>query len=165
MLDQEPGSLQGQKVRCQNGVKAVDYRLKEIDSRDADYNIAKISHDGRKVSFLRYKDFDRDAHPELLHSVRVHLPTASYTIRDYSESSNPPILHRKETFVDPLYQNFSTFADLTRQEEELDLLSRPNIGFRTDWLQFLAERGLQIVDHTVVSASPSQGSIQQSEAD
>jgi hypothetical protein len=34
MLDQEPSSLQGQQVRCKNGVKTTDWRLKEIDSRD-----------------------------------------------------------------------------------------------------------------------------------
>jgi hypothetical protein len=33
---------------------------------DVDYNITKISIDGRKVSLLNYKDFDGDPHPELL---------------------------------------------------------------------------------------------------
>lgn len=54
----------------------------------------KLSVDGRKVSLLNYKDFDEAVHPELHHSVRVHLPSASYAIRDYSSSENPPILHR-----------------------------------------------------------------------
>lgn len=123
---------------------------------EVDYNIAKIAHDGRKVSFLQYEHFDEVAHPELLHSIRVHLPKASYTIRDYSESGNPPILHRKESFVDPLYQHFSKFAELTRQEDELDLLSRPNIGFRNEWFQLLAERRLRIIDHAVIDGLPPQ---------
>jgi hypothetical protein len=46
----------------------------------------------------------------------LHLPRASYTIRDYSESENPPILHRKETFVDPLYPEYGMFAELTGQD-------------------------------------------------
>jgi DNA phosphorothioation-associated putative methyltransferase len=116
---------------------------------EVDYNIAKFAMDGRKVSFLKYEDFDAEAHPELFHSVRVHLPSASYAIRDYSSSENPPILHRKESFVDPLYQGYGAFTELTRQEEELGLLSRPEIGFRREWLRLLAESHLQIVGHSV----------------
>jgi DNA phosphorothioation-associated putative methyltransferase len=103
--------------------------------------------DGRKVSFLNYKDFDDVAHPGLFHSVRVHLPSASYTIRDYGTSENPPILHRKEMFVDPLYPLYGAFAELTRQEDELGLLSRSDVGLKSEWLRLLEGRGLQIVGH------------------
>jgi len=54
------------------------------------------STDGRKVSFLRYPDFDRVAHPELNYSVKVYLPKAAHSFRDYADSSNPPLLHRKK---------------------------------------------------------------------
>jgi DNA phosphorothioation-associated putative methyltransferase len=105
------------------------------------------------VSFLKYQDFDEEAHPALLHSVRVHLPSAAYAIRDYSSSENPPILHRKESFVDPLYQSYGAFAELTRQEAELGILSRPEIGFKREWLHLLAERRLQVVGHQVLDES------------
>ena len=114
---------------------------------EVDYNIVKVATDGRKISFLKYKDFDEEAHPELLHSVRVHLPSASYAIRDYSSSDNPPILHRKESFVDTLHQNYTAFAELTRQEEDLGLLSRVDIGFKAEWLRLLSERKVRIVGH------------------
>lgn len=114
---------------------------------DVGYNVVKMSLDGRKISFLRYGDFDEVAHPELPQSVRVHLPTASYTIRDFTSAENPPILHRKETFVDPLYPRYGVFAELTRQEDEHGLLSLPGIGFKTEWLQLLSERGVSIVGH------------------
>jgi DNA phosphorothioation-associated putative methyltransferase len=116
---------------------------------EVDYNVVKISMDGRKVSFLNYRDFDENAHPELLHSVRVHLPTASYAIRDYSSSENPPVLHRKETFVDVLHPEYGTFADLTRREEELGLLSHSDIGFRQAWQNLLAAQRLTIIGHTI----------------
>ena len=106
------------------------------------------------MSFLRYPQFDDEAHPELVFSVRVYLPTASYTVRDYSDSENPPILHRKEAFVDPLYPKYSVFSDLTRQEEALGLLSRADIGHRTGWLALLSEKGLVLNDH-VLRTSPS----------
>lgn len=119
---------------------------------DVDYNILKFAMDGRKVSFLKYKDFDEEAHPALLHSVRVRLPSASYAIRDYSSSENPPILHRKETFVDPLYPEYGTFAELTRQEDELGLLSQSVIGFRQRWEAVLIERNLLITGHSIAPA-------------
>jgi DNA phosphorothioation-associated putative methyltransferase len=118
---------------------------------EVDYNVVKLSMDGRKVSFLKYKDFDEEAHPALLHSVRVHLPSAAYAIRDYSSSENPPILHRKESFVDPLYQSYGAFAELTRQEEDLGLLSRSEIGLKREWLHLLAESQLRIVGHQVLN--------------
>jgi DNA phosphorothioation-associated putative methyltransferase len=123
---------------------------------EVDYNIIKFAMDGRKISFLKYKDFDEEAHPALLHSVRVHLPSASYAIRDYSSSENPPILHRKESFVDPLYQNYSAFSELTRQEEDLGLLSRVDIGFKSEWLRLLSERKLHIIGHEVREGSGPQ---------
>jgi DNA phosphorothioation-associated putative methyltransferase len=116
---------------------------------EVDYNIIKFAMDGRNISFLKYEGFDEEAHPELLHSVRIHLPSTSYDIRDYSSSENPPILHRKEAFVDTLYPAYGIFSDLTRQEEDLGLLSRPEIGFRQAWRGLLAEHGLQIVGHTI----------------
>jgi DNA phosphorothioation-associated putative methyltransferase len=118
---------------------------------EVDYTLVRFAMDGRKISFLKYKDFDEEAHPELLHSVRVHLPSASYAIRDYSTSENPPILHRKETFVDPLYPDYVSFAELTRKEDGLGLLSRPNIGHRQEWQSLLAESRVEIVGHTIFS--------------
>ena len=118
---------------------------------ETDYDILKLSLDGRKVSFLRYPDFDKVAHPELRFSVRVHLPTATYTVRDYLMSDNPPILHRKEAFVDPLYPRYSAFAELSRQEEELGLLSRNDVGHRKQWEAVLLEKNLTVVDHVITA--------------
>jgi hypothetical protein len=56
---------------------------------DVEYDLIKISLDGKKLSFLRYPDFDDIAHPELAYSVRVYLPTASYGIKHFSNSENP----------------------------------------------------------------------------
>ena len=130
---------------------------------EVDYNIVKFAMDGRKISFLKYKAFDKEAHPELLHSIRVHLPDASYAIRDYSSSENPPILHRKEAFVDTLYQDYGAFAELTRQEEDLGLLSRPEIGFRREWQRLLAENHLQIFGHTIFRKEGSLSSVDEKE--
>ena len=116
---------------------------------EVDYNVLKISMDGRSISFLRYDDFDQDAHPLLRHSVKVYLPRAEYSIRDYSNSLNPPILHRKEMLVDPLHESYKIFCELTAQEEELGLLSRTDIGTKQAWISLLAENRLRIHDHQI----------------
>jgi len=115
------------------------------------YDVVKIATDGRAVSFLDYEDFDGNPHPPLLRSLRVFLPRASFGIRDYRGSDNPPILHRKDAFVGAHYPLFAKFRQLTEQEEALGLLSQPDIGFSASWQSILDARGLTIVDHQVVS--------------
>lgn len=124
---------------------------------EIEYNVLKISTDGRKLSLLQYDDFDQTAHPDLHYSVRVYLPRATYSIRDYSGSSNPPILHRKETLVDALHPRYTVFSELTQEEEEQGLLSRPDIGTRQSWLSLLAERELAIEGHRLYSNTSGPG--------
>lgn len=109
---------------------------------DVECDLIKISNDGRKVSFLRYADFDRVPHPALSYSIKVYLPKAAHKFRDYSDSANPPVLHRKEAFLDEIHPDYRRCAELTEREDVLGLLSRPDIGFRNGWLAALAEKGL-----------------------
>jgi DNA phosphorothioation-associated putative methyltransferase len=120
---------------------------------EVEYDIAKVALDGRAVAFLRYEGFDDDPHPALTRSVRVHLPRASFEVRDYSPSANPPILHRKDALVLPSYPRYPEFQALTEQEESLGLLSSHEIGFRTAWIALLASRGLAVQGHRVRQAS------------
>ena len=114
------------------------------------YDLVKIAIDGKKLSFLAYKDFDNDPHPELAYSLKLYLPKASYDLRSYIDSLNPPILHRKETFIDPLHPRYAKYSQLTKQEEEWDLLSRTDIGTRTGWQTLLVSRNLRIENNAVV---------------
>jgi DNA phosphorothioation-associated putative methyltransferase len=107
---------------------------------DVEADLIKISTDGRKVSFLRYPEFDTAPHPTLAYSVKVYLPKAAHSFRDYSDSTNPPILHRKEAFLDELHPDYQACRSLTEKEEELGLLSRNDIGNRNGWNAALVER-------------------------
>ena len=111
---------------------------------DVEADLIKISTDGRKVSFLRYANFDSAPHPELTYSVRVYLPKAAHSFRDYADSTNPPILHRKEVFLDELHPDYHACLNLTEKEEALGLLSRNDIGTRNGWSAALLERGVAI---------------------
>lgn len=55
-----------------------------------------------------------------------------------------------------LHPEYGSFADLTRQEEELGLLSQPDIGFRQAWQNLLTARRLTIVGHRI-SVSEDEG--------
>jgi DNA phosphorothioation-associated putative methyltransferase len=116
---------------------------------DVEADLIKISTDGRKVSFLRYGNFDTAAHPELTYSVKVYLPKAAHSFRDYADSRNPPILHRKEAFLDELHPDYQACLILTQKEEELGLLSRNDIGTMNGWRAALVERGVAIKGYNI----------------
>ena len=104
-----------------------------------------------KISYLFYPDFDTDAHPALQRSIQINLETGEVKCFDYSESENPPVLHRKETFVKADYPHYQKFYKLTRSEEKWGLLDNTSvIGTREGWLKYLRYCGVEIQDHTVV---------------
>ena len=72
--------------------------------------------------------------------------------RDYTTSSNPPILHRKETFVANDYPLASKFRRLTEQEERFGLYHGDTraIGSLDGWIDRLAEAGVELRGHRVV---------------
>jgi len=114
-------------------------------------DLIKVSIDGRKISFLRYADFDQVPHPELAYSLKVYLPKAAHSFRDYSDSANPPLLHRKEAFLDELHPDYQKSAQLTEKEEALGLLGRPDIGFRNSWRAALDEKGIVLKGYELIS--------------
>ena len=70
--------------------------------------IIKLRRHEPKISYLGYPGFDDDAHPHLTKSVRVDLRSLHLKYRDFTESPDPPILHRKEEFVPEDYPNERT---------------------------------------------------------
>lgn len=115
-------------------------------------NIVKFSTDKPKISYLFYPDFDSDPHPALRSSSVVDVQTLTVSYRDYQSSDNPPILHRKETFVTPDYPLYAQFAALTRQEEALGLLDKSTaIGTQVLWQQRLEARGVELQGHEAIA--------------
>jgi len=64
-----------------------------------DFNLLKFHTASPKISFLAYPAFDQDPHPALAESIIVDLITGKIRRDDYRGRENPPILHRKETFL------------------------------------------------------------------
>jgi DNA phosphorothioation-associated putative methyltransferase len=115
--------------------------------------VIKFAKEGRAISFLSYPEFDTDPHPALAFSMRVFLPKFAYKIRDYRASENPPVLHRKETFIDATHKAYTRYRKLTQAEEKAELLSHFDIGFRKQWLELLNERGYSISNHKLERVS------------
>jgi DNA phosphorothioation-associated putative methyltransferase len=119
-------------------------------------NVVKIHRRSGKLSYLVYPEFENDPHPALLRSVRVNLRTRQIDCNDYSQSANPPVVHRKECFLldsDPLH---AKFAGLTALEEKNGLLDDSSrIGTKEGWTRRLAERGFALKGHRLVRSSYS----------
>ena len=116
-------------------------------------NIIKLHRFSGKVSYLAYPDFASDPHPRLLRSVKLSLRSRDIECLDYAESTNPPILHRKETFLSPDHPDYEKFAKLTRQEERRGLLENAaGIGTQEGWQRRLDEHGVRLRGHRLVRA-------------
>jgi DNA phosphorothioation-associated putative methyltransferase len=117
-------------------------------------NVIKIHRRSGKLSYLVYPEFDDDPHPALLRSVRVNLRTRQIDCSDYAESSSPPVLHRKESFLTHDHPLHAKFARLTAQEEKFSLLEDASrIGTREGWSRRLVERGFSLKGNTLVRRS------------
>ncbi len=121
-------------------------------------NIIKIHRRSGKLSYLVYPDFEVDPHPSLLRSIRLNLRTRQIDSTDYSQSANPPVLHRKETFLAADDPSRETFAKLTADEGKHGLLDETStIGTRDGWAKRLSERGFMLKAHRLVRKKDRTG--------
>ena len=136
---------------------------KELDNA----TLVKFSTNKPQLSYLFYPNFDRDPHPRLQKSIVVNLESQYVSRRQYFSLENPPILHRKETFVTSDYPLYQEFAQLTKEEVALGLLDNARfIGNKKQWRQLLAHHGLGFSGHHVVCPiKPEYGKKEQVEID
>jgi DNA phosphorothioation-associated putative methyltransferase len=119
-------------------------------------NVLKFNRRDARVSYLSYPGFERDPHPPLHNAVVASLSKLRVDFRDYRESANPPILHRKEALVATDHPLWGKFARLTAQEERLGLYADPTaIGTKAGWTEILAQAGVQLRGHRVLRAPPA----------
>jgi DNA phosphorothioation-associated putative methyltransferase len=116
-----------------------------------DANVVKLHCFSGKISYLVYPDFESEPHPALRRCVQLALRTRQVECYDYAESTNPPVLHRKETFLHPEHPLYAKFARLTRQEERYGLLAdTATIGTQAGWQQRLRTAGFALRGHRLV---------------
>jgi len=120
------------------------------------FTLIKFHFDQPKISYLYYPDFDQEPHPLLRTSTVVDWQTGTVETRDYSDAPNPPLLHRKETFLSPGYPGYACFAHLTQQQVAMGLLDNSReIGTLLNWEQRLCDRTLEIHNHALACPLPS----------
>ena len=113
--------------------------------------IVKFALDKPKISYFYYPDFDCDPHPKLQKTIIVDVQKRQVFQRQYQNVENPPILHRKETFVHRDYPLYQEFAQLTAEELALGLLDNARvIGTLQQWQRLLFDHGLDFAGHHVV---------------
>jgi len=106
-------------------------------------NIVKLHRHSPKVSYLIYPEFRKDPHPAIRGSLVVPLGNPNIRYKDYADSRNPFILHRKEDFVSAHDPEREKYEKLTRQEERWGLYADPSrIGTKEGWEEMLAVRGV-----------------------
>lgn len=119
--------------------------------RPADWNVLKLHHDSRRVSWSSYPDFDKDPHPTLAWAYGVHLPSLTTSYHSYEGSRNRPLLHRKQEFLAKDDPDYEKYARLTRAELRAGLYNDPSrIGLEVGWEETLASQGVQLRGHRLI---------------
>ena len=111
-----------------------------------------------RISYPVYADFETDPHPALLRSIKLSLRTRELDCYDYAQSTNPTVLHRKETFLPAEHPLHAKFTKLTQQEEKHGLLDHTaTIGTTEGWQRRLKERRFALRGHRLVRRRNYEG--------
>jgi len=119
--------------------------------RPSQWNLLKLNHQGRSVSWLDYPEFDRDPHPKLLSSYHVDLTTLKSSHTSYAQSTNRPLLHRKHEFLSRSDPDRAKYVRLTEAELRAGLYERPHlIGTEQGWEAELQRCGRALRGHRLI---------------
>lgn len=115
------------------------------------WNILKLDHRGRRVSWSSYPEFDANPHPTLDWTYGVEMTSLEGSFQRFGDRSNRPLLHRKEEFLDPENPSVSKYRRLTAAEVRAGLYQNPTlIGLEDGWEAELQRCGVALQGHRVV---------------
>ena len=114
----------------------------DLALEDGDWNIIKFSKRDHKITLLHYPSFFEEAYPALECSYTIDLEKNSCRKTSYQNSDNPPILHRKETFLKLDHPQIPVFQEITKEGERAGLYEKPRlIGFKRNWERLIQRKG------------------------
>ena len=112
----------------------------KLDKKE--WNLVKFFKRDYKVALLNYPGFFDDAYPALERAYTLDLEKGIFRESIYRDSANPPILHRKESFLKPDHPSVPLFQAITREGEQAGLYANPRtIGFKKSWERLISRRG------------------------
>nr|WP_082694969.1 DNA phosphorothioation-associated putative methyltransferase [Mycobacterium lehmannii] len=114
------------------------------------WNILKLDHRGRRVSWSSYPAFDTDPHPTLDWTYGVEMTSLEASYQRFGDRLNRPLLHRKEEFLDRDDPNYDKYSRLTAAEVRAGLYQNPTIiGLEEGWRAELERCGVQFRGHRI----------------
>ncbi len=123
----------------------VQQVIQHTQLEDFDFTLVKFYTLQFQLSLLNYLDFFEHPYPILQKSHSINLITCKYRTFDYTRSSNPPILHRKETFLAPSHPCVPQFRQYTQELETAGLFHDiRRIGYKNQWETLLQQHGYSI---------------------
>ena len=139
----------------------LEEKIIELELENIEWNLIKFFKREFKVSLLDYPKFYTAAFPPLESSHSIDLQNLTCKKIKYKNSKNPPILHRKETLLNPSDPLIPEYKKLTAQAENEGLFENKRIiGFRNSWEKILKKKGLSVVGHQLVKEGISNNEIE-----
>lgn len=124
-------------------VRALLERVQPLDYGTP--NIVKVHTRDKRFSLLSYPNFNEDPFPRLAVSW-TEGAHHDLRFRTYTESLNPPILHRKELLVPEGWPGRDKWVETTSLAESLGLFDEKHtIGFLDNWRRLLDAKGYEVV--------------------
>jgi DNA phosphorothioation-associated putative methyltransferase len=115
---------------------------KALKIENSEWHLLKLYKRDFKLTLLRYPTFFEEPYPPLNKSYTIDLSKLSVREADYSKSENPPILHRRETFVAPDHPQKVFFNTFTKEGEAIGLYENTRtIGFKQSWESLIKRKG------------------------
>lgn len=118
------------------------------------FELVKLAHEGRAISWLGYPDFDRDPHPRTAWSYAVDMKSLKTRFTSFEDRANRPLLHRKEEFLSQDDARWAKFRRLTQAEARAGLYKNPHlIGTEDGWHTELDRCGVTLRGHRLIKAT------------
>ena len=133
-------------------IDTIRRTIKKLDDADKRLvNVIKINVRSRRVSLLEYSNFDTEPYPILLSSWVCEFGADDLKHRTYSNSINPPILHRKELLVDLDFPMRDSWIRTTQEAESIGLFEDTStIGFKKNWEKRIFGLGFKFQDNRFI---------------
>jgi DNA phosphorothioation-associated putative methyltransferase len=123
--------------------------------RPEGWNILKLEHRGRRVSWSSYPEFDVHPHPTLDWIYGVDMSSLEGTFQRFGDRSNRPLLHRKEEFLESDDPAATKYRRLTSSEVKAGLYQNPtSIGLEDGWRSELERCGVELRGHRLIKRRP-----------